>query len=66
MDGPRLPRWRCGEPGCPQGARWQRVDGWGEYDPVDQALAELGEHYTRAHPDGVEEEVSVGGRALAA
>lgn len=45
----REPRWRCGEPDCPQRAR-QRVDVAGEWDPIDAALAELEAHYRRAHP----------------
>ena len=60
----RYPRWRCGEPGCSK-RRPQRVDTWGEFDDVDVALAELGAHYRRKHPDQLDDREGVG-HALAA
>ena len=44
------PRWRCAEPACPM-HRWQPVDAWGEYDPVDVALGALEAHWQRDHPE---------------
>lgn len=58
MRDPTGPRWRCGEPACPHGMRWQPVSAMGEYDDVDVALADLEAHYARAHPESGEEVTS--------
>lgn len=46
--GTRPPRWRCGDPTCPQ-HRWQRVTAVGEYDVVDEALHDLERHWRDRH-----------------
>lgn len=46
--GTRPPRWRCAEPRCPA-HRWQRVDAYGEFDPVDVALEALERHWRDHH-----------------
>lgn len=45
------PRWRCGQPGCPQARAWQPVSAIGECDELQEALADLKSHYRRAHPE---------------
>ena len=45
------PRWRCGQPGCPQARAWQPVSAIGEFDELQEALADLKSHYRWAHPE---------------
>jgi hypothetical protein len=55
MADPVRPRWRCAEPGCPAADRWQPVHDAANPGDLDAALANLGAHYSAAHPDLVEE-----------
>jgi len=45
------PRWRCGQPGCPQARAWQPVSTVGGCDELQEALADLNDHYRWAHPE---------------